>query len=100
IPTLRVFASAIALALVTGTLGCARPADRKPEAATVAPTAAPAAEAASAGPQYEPAYPADVSTEGLTDKDAQQQARPHAHDGGEEHTHGEDEKEGDHGHAH
>ena len=50
---------------------------------------------------YEPAYPADVSEEGLREEDVAQQEK-HSHDGGEAHSHGEgDEHSDDHGdHAH
>jgi hypothetical protein len=56
------------------------------------------------GVTFEPAYPADVSREGLSPQDAAQQEMPHSHDGGAEHTHADEpdqgEGEGDHGHPH
>ena len=36
---------------------------------------------------YEPAYPDDVSSEGLTDSDTGQQEASHSHSDGDEHTH-------------
>ena len=94
-------ALALMLALAAGTVGCSRPADNTQKAAPAAPAAAPAAATQAADePKYEPAYPTEVSAEGLTAKDTAQQAKPHSHDGGEEHAHGEKEKEGDHGHPH
>jgi hypothetical protein len=76
---------------------CAGPTKTTPEKPTPSAAAAP-----TKAPEYEPAYPADVSTEGLTEKDAQQQ-KPHSHDGGKPHVHdGEKHEKGadDHGHAH
>ena len=67
---------------------------------TPEPAAAPSPTAAIV---YEPAYPADVSTEGLGAQDVSQQEGPHSHDGGSEHSHGEGEKheeDDDHGHPH
>ena len=60
---------------------------------------------------YEPAYPADVSSEGLSEEDVAQQeaglSRPgHSHGGDEhshgdgDHTHGEDEDSANDGHEH
>ena len=54
--------------------------------------------------EYEPAYPTDVSAEGLSEDDVSQHEAAHSH-GEEEHTHGEDshthdEDEGDDGHQH
>ncbi len=49
---------------------------------------------------YEPAYPADVSSEGLSEEDtAQQEGSEHSH-GGATHTHGEDESQADDEHEH
>ena len=45
---------------------------------------------------YEPAYPAEVSAEGLTEEDIAQQEATHSHGDGEEHAHGD---EGDHAHG-
>ncbi len=36
---------------------------------------------------YEPAYPDDVSDEGLTDEDVEQQEAGHSHGAGADHTH-------------
>lgn len=55
---------------------------------------------------YEPAYPEEVSAEGLSDEDAAQQENAHDHDGGAGHEHGEGahshdgEAGDDHGHDH
>ncbi len=46
---------------------------------------------------YEPAYPADVSSEGLSDEDEAQQKAGHSH-GDATHSHGEDENQADHDH--
>lgn len=95
--TPHVSALAITLVLAAGSVGCSRPADTTLKAA---PTASAAATQSVEEPKYEPAYPTEVSAEGLTAKDTEQQAKPHSHDGGEAHTHGGKEKEGDHGHPH
>ena len=55
-----------------------------------------AADASAADVTYEPAYPTDVSEEGLSEDDTAQQQATHSHDGGEEHAHGEGE---DHPHG-
>lgn len=51
---------------------------------------------------YEPAYPTDVSEEGLSQEDTAQQQATHSH-GGEEHSHGEGDEhshgEGEHTHG-
>ncbi len=47
---------------------------------------APATASPDAGVAYEPAYPAEVSQEGLEDEDKTQQEASHSH-GGEEHAH-------------
>lgn len=39
---------------------------------------------------YEPAYPEEVSDEGLTEEDTAQQETAHSHDGEGEHSHGPD----------
>lgn len=96
--TPHVSALAIAFVLTASTVGCSRPADTT---LNVAPPAAPVAAAQPVEePKYEPAYPAEVSAEGLTEKDKAQQAKPHRHDGGQEHAHGEKDKDDDHGHPH
>lgn len=46
--------------------------------------------------EYEPAFPEEVSSEGLSEADAAQQ-ETHGHDDGTTHTHG-DEDADDHGH--
>ncbi|MCH9648141.1 MAG: hypothetical protein K0U98_07880 [Deltaproteobacteria bacterium] len=54
--------------------------------------------------KYEPAYPADVSTEELSEEDVAQQETQHSHDGGEMHSHDaepghhEDSADGHHDH--
>ena len=45
----------------------------------------PAPEAA--GVEFEPAYPTEVSEEGLSDEDVAQQTTTHSHEGGDAHTH-------------
>lgn len=60
---------------------------------------------ADAAVAYEPAYPEEVSAEGLSEEDAAQQAGEHAHgdethnhgDGGEHHEHDDAHGEADHG---
>lgn len=67
----------------------------EPAAAEAPATAGEAtADSPAADVSYEPAYPADVSEEGLSEEDAAQQQTTHAH-GGEEHSHAEED-----GHAH
>lgn len=61
-----------------------------------------------AGVEYEPAYPADVSSEGLNSDDVAQQQPEHSHEDGAEHapdqeeagghSHGEEGAHGDHHH--
>ena len=71
-----------------------------------------AAEAPASDVTYEPAYPTDVSEEGLSEGDTAQQQATHSHGGdehshaeGEDHPHGEDEDhphgegEGEHSHG-
>jgi len=67
-------------------------------AATEAPTAEtePPPPDASSEVSYEPAYPEDVSSEGLSEDDVAQQ-ETHSH-GGEEHSHDEDGIQDDHKH--
>jgi hypothetical protein len=91
---------AITLATAASGLGCAgkaEPPSPAPLAAAEQATTPPAA----GEPVFEPAYPAEVSTEGLSETDVAQQ---HSHDGAEPHAHGEEEghdgSEGDHGHPH
>lgn len=59
------------------------------------------ASAATDGVEYEPAYPEEVSAEGLAESDAAQQEEAHSH-GDETHTHeGEEEQpHEDDGHSH
>ena len=85
---------ALLLVLAAGAVACSRVTET-PRSATPASATEPAEE-----PKYEAAYPADVSSEALSEKDTAQQAKPHRHDGTEEHTHGDKEKEGGHGHPH
>lgn len=67
------------------------------------PTAEPPSSAAPEGEavQFEPAYPEEVSGEGLSAEDEAQQAVTHSH-GGEAHTHedGDESDHGDGGHPH
>jgi hypothetical protein len=101
-PLLACPAAALALALAAVAAGCSQPPPAGPVETTPTPAGAPAAPATPPAETttYEPAYPPDVSPEGLTEKDAAQQAKPHRHGGGEAHTHDEKEQEGDHGHPH
>ncbi len=82
------------LLLVTLSLGCggAEPSSREGGDEQMLQNEA-AAEAAAEAVEYEPAYPAEVSGEGLSEEDVAQQQTGHSHDGGE-HSHGPD------GHSH
>lgn len=51
----------------------------------------PAAEAGAGGVTYEPAYPEEVSSEGLSEGDVAQQEASHSQGADEEHSHGGDE---------
>ena len=101
-------------ALAAGTLACA--ALLLPLGACGGDTAEPSAEEPAAGAaaetspapaagevEYEPAYPEEVSAEGLAESDAAQQEEAHAH-GDETHVHegaGDEEHDhGDGGHSH
>lgn len=100
-PILHLLAPAILFVLATTALGCSRPAETPETAAPTGPAVASAAATAPAEQiQFEPAYPAEVSSEGLSPQDTGQQTQPHRHDGGEEHAHGEKEEADDHGHPH
>lgn len=67
----------------------------EPSAESPAETASPAGAATDAATSeqltYEPAYPADVSEEGLSEEDVEQLRVEHTHDGGEAHSHEGDE---------
>lgn len=104
--TKRLVTSFSILSLLLPTIGCQSEAPN--ESATGEPAAAEApsaaeAEAAAADIGYEPAYPADVSEERLSEEDTAQQQSTHSH-GGEEHSHAEGEEhppgegEGEHTH--
>lgn len=93
------------LALTLFSTGCrqGKP-EKQPSADESAATAAQTTTAPTEEVAYEPAYPTDVSAEGLSDEDVAQQEFGHAH-GGEEHshgdgshTHGEEEPHDDHDH--
>ena len=77
-----------------------------PETKTVEPNATEGdAPEASEEVAYEPAYPDDVSTEGLSEEDQEQQEAQHSHGDGEEHSHGDgshshDSEPDDHAHDH
>lgn len=76
------------------------PAAQEAAAAEAAASSRPTPEEPAESVTYEPAYPSDVSAEGLSDEDTAQQEASHAH-GGEEHTHGGEEHahaDGDHAH--
>lgn len=89
-----------ALAAVVATTCTACGGSRDGQAAAAG--GAPPAPSPTASVVYEPAYPAEVSGEGLTQQDVTQQEAPHSHDGGEPHAHDEETREeGDnHGHPH
>jgi hypothetical protein len=93
----------VALLLAAVVAACGGGTDHAPgsDSATSLPAAQPTP---SAGVAFEPAYPTEVSAEGLSPQDTAQQETPHRHEGGEEHTHGDEkepeEPEGDHGHPH
>lgn len=91
-----------ALLLGIGVFGCARSEPAAVEPKSPAPVAQPAA--AESEVKFEPAYPTEVSAEGLAEKDVAQQQTPHSHDGGAVHAHGDStehaEEEKDHGHPH
>lgn len=77
------------------------------DSAATSPTAGESAPpAAGDAVTYEPAYPEEVSAEGLSDEDAAQQEGAHSHDGeaGHDHAGGEHSHDGeagdDHGHDH
>lgn len=94
VTTLRILtATTVALlALAAGACGAGDPAGDPPPANAVEEAAA--APGAAEAVEYEPAYPEEVSGEGLTEEDEAQQAVTHTHDG-EAHTHEEGE-ESDH----
>ena len=93
-PSLRaVLAFSAFVAVLSGCGGAAEPAAEGPAAvpATVEEEGAGAAESATT---YEPAFPEEVSGEGLSEEDTQQQEAAHSHDGGEPHEHGAEEEDG------
>ena len=110
--TTRPIVRAATVLLLTGALalvGACGGADEAPlpeeEAGAASPAAAPAT---AAGPEYQPAYPEEVSGDDLDDADTAQQsmgdhmhgddgAHPHADDGDHVHRDGDD---GDDGHVH
>lgn len=65
-----------------------------PEAEEAATETAPAG-ATDAAVAYEPAYPDEVSDEGLSEEDVEQQAGEHAHADEEDHEHDGDDHEDD-----
>lgn len=86
------------LVLITSlfTLACqqeapAESATEKTESAQEAPSVPPAEVEIPAEEtvEFEPAYPEDVSAEGLSTEDISQQETQHSHDGGEAHSHGD-----------
>ncbi len=94
------------LTTLAATFSSCRPGESEPPSTPAPeqtePTAAePSPPASSEEVAYEPAYPADVSSEGLSEEDVAQQEADHSHDGGEhshdggDHTHDEDD-----GHQH
>lgn len=99
--TNRLVTSFTMLSLVLLVIGCRGEAPN--ESAIAEPAATTEAEAPAADVAYEPAYPAEVSEEGLSEQDTAQQRASHSH-GGEEHSHGEGEDpphgddEGEHTH--
>ncbi|MDY7094819.1 MAG: hypothetical protein SX243_17745 [Acidobacteriota bacterium] len=113
---LRYSCLSILLTLFIVTTGCGPGAPSEApaaEAGTAADSDAPEAEDAVAGEevQFEPAYPEDVSSEGLSEEDMAQQEAGHSHSEGgdhegdhshgeEDHSHGEDEENHDHDDGH
>ena len=86
--------SLILCLLAMTSAGCQQPATE--DASTPASEPAPSADSstgAGAEPEveYEPAYPTDVSSEPLSKDDVAQQKTTHSHDGGEEHSHDEED---------
>ncbi len=69
----------------------------EPTATDVSTPESAAAPTASGEVAFEPAYPADVSAEGLSEEDVDQQKAGHSH-GDATHTHGEEEDAADHDH--
>lgn len=91
------FVVAFSLLLLTACGGdVERTADDPVAAETSGDAAGDAATDASEEVTYEPAYPEDVSPEGLSEEDAAQQQQVHSH-GGEPHAHDEEEEHGEHG---
>lgn len=99
------YSIALALALVIGLAACGSKASEGHDAAaldTESPAAkagtpeVPEAETPEAEVTFEPAYPEEVSEEGLSETDTDQQKEEHSHGDGAPHTHGE---EGDHSHG-
>lgn len=84
------------LLLGLGSTACGGDSGQEPSPDPSTEAEAPAPEAGSEEVAYEPAFPEDVSAEGLSDEDVAQQ-ESHSH-GGEEHTHGEGEDHDDHEH--
>lgn len=90
---------AILILLANGLVACGgdRPASDDAESARAAATAPDAAETASGeGVTYEPAFPEEVSSEGLSEQDVAQQEAGHGHSEGADH----DTDHGDVGHSH
>jgi len=89
----RIFLALSIFTLAFASLAC-QPRDPD-DRATSAPAAAtsngagssPTSEATEPAVEYDPAYPADVSGEGLTEGDLSQQESTHSHGDGEEHSH-------------
>ncbi len=75
--------------LLSAVVGCGAPeaaAPAQPHREPATQSAAKSGESEAPDVNYEPAYPEEVSTEGLDEKD-KRQAASHSH-GGDEHTHG------------
>lgn len=80
----------VALALVLTLVACAPGSKSEPQGEQSAPavdTSEPVAAPAAQEVTYEPAYPEEVSEEGLTDEDVEQQEAGHSHGPGADHTH-------------
>ncbi len=93
------FSTLLVLALASS--ACQPGDDASTDSAATSPEAAAAdpAAAAEGGVEYEPAYPAEVSTDELSEEDiAQQEKTTHSH-GGAEHSH-DDKEAKKNGHEH
>jgi hypothetical protein len=96
-PAFRSLLLVLPLALLAG--ACGGGAEPPRAEGTPPATAAEASADRTGGVAFEPAYPGEVSEEGLSERDVEQQQMLHSHDGGEPHTHDEGARDG-HSHPH